>query len=118
MRAKGPAFAGRPRGPRGCLAVGSNSRWAPRGLPVAFGAAPYPRSAALPWRYGPSAEVSRNAALEPAVGGRADTTGARIWTEGDMRRIVSDPKVLGGKPVVEGTRMSVEQLLGLLAKGA
>ncbi len=25
--------------------------------------------------------------------------------------------MLGGKPVVEGTRMSVEQLLGLLAKG-
>ncbi len=34
-----------------------------------------------------------------------------------MRRIVSDPRVLGGKPVVEGTRMSVEQILGLLAKG-
>jgi uncharacterized protein (DUF433 family) len=34
-----------------------------------------------------------------------------------MRRIVSDPRILGGKPVVEGTRISVEQLLGLLAKG-
>jgi len=34
-----------------------------------------------------------------------------------MRKIVSDPRVLGGKPVVEGTRMSVEQILGLLAKG-
>lgn len=34
-----------------------------------------------------------------------------------MRRIISDPGVLGGKPVVEGTRMSVEQILGLLAKG-
>jgi uncharacterized protein (DUF433 family) len=34
-----------------------------------------------------------------------------------MRRIVSDQRVLGGKPVVEGTRMSVEQILGLLAKG-
>lgn len=34
-----------------------------------------------------------------------------------MRRVVSDPAVLGGKPCVEGTRMSVEQILGLLAKG-
>ncbi len=34
-----------------------------------------------------------------------------------MRRVVCDPEVLGGKPVIEGTRMSVEQVLGLLAKG-
>jgi uncharacterized protein (DUF433 family) len=34
-----------------------------------------------------------------------------------MRRVVSDLQVLGGKPVIEGTRMSVEQILGLLAKG-
>lgn len=34
-----------------------------------------------------------------------------------MRQIVSNPRILGGKPVVEGTRMSVEQILGLLAKG-
>jgi len=34
-----------------------------------------------------------------------------------MRRITCDPRVLGGKPVVEGTRMSVEQILGLLANG-
>ena len=34
-----------------------------------------------------------------------------------MRRVVSDPGILGGKTVVEGTRMSVEQILGLLAKG-
>lgn len=34
-----------------------------------------------------------------------------------MRQIVSDPRVLGGKPVVEGTRISVEQILGLLANG-
>ena len=30
-----------------------------------------------------------------------------------MRRIVTNRAVLGGKPVVEGTRMSVEQILGL-----
>ena len=27
------------------------------------------------------------------------------------------PPILGGKPVIEGTRISVEQVLGLLAKG-
>ena len=31
--------------------------------------------------------------------------------------IHSDPSVLVGKPVVKGTRLSVEFLLGLLAKG-
>ncbi len=30
---------------------------------------------------------------------------------------MSKPRVLGGKPVVEGTRVSVEQILGLIAKG-
>jgi uncharacterized protein (DUF433 family) len=33
------------------------------------------------------------------------------------RRIICNPRILGGKPVVEGTRMSVEQILGLIAKG-
>jgi uncharacterized protein (DUF433 family) len=33
-------------------------------------------------------------------------------------RIVSDPAVLGGKPVVKGTRISVEFLLELFASGA
>lgn len=31
------------------------------------------------------------------------------------RRIVCDPDILGGKPVIEGTRISVELLLELLA---
>ncbi|MEZ4522024.1 MAG: DUF433 domain-containing protein [Thermomicrobiales bacterium] len=35
------------------------------------------------------------------------------WQE----RIHSDPKILSGKPVVRGTRISVELLLGLLATG-
>ena len=34
-----------------------------------------------------------------------------------MRRIVANPEVLGGKPILEGTRLSVEQILGLLAHG-
>ncbi len=33
-----------------------------------------------------------------------------------MREIISDPGILGGKPVVEGTRLSVEHILGLLAR--
>ncbi len=33
------------------------------------------------------------------------------------RRITANPAILGGKPVVDGTRMSVEQILGLIANG-
>jgi uncharacterized protein (DUF433 family) len=37
---------------------------------------------------------------------------------GDWRsRITIDPKVLSGKPVIRGTRMSVEFILDLLANG-
>ena len=36
---------------------------------------------------------------------------------GAMRRIVANPEILGGKPILEGTRLSVEQILGLLAHG-
>ncbi len=35
----------------------------------------------------------------------------------DPDRIVLDPDVLLGKPVVKGTRLSVEFVLGLLAQG-
>jgi len=35
------------------------------------------------------------------------------WQE----RIVADPKVLAGKPVVKGTRIAVEFILDLLANG-
>ena len=34
-----------------------------------------------------------------------------------MVRIVANPGSLGGKPIVEGTRLSVEHILGLLASG-
>lgn len=32
-------------------------------------------------------------------------------------RVAIDPDVLGGKPVVRGTRLSVEFVIGLLAEG-
>jgi uncharacterized protein (DUF433 family) len=35
------------------------------------------------------------------------------WTD----HIVADPAVLGGKPVIKGTRLAVDFLLGLLAEG-
>ncbi len=34
-----------------------------------------------------------------------------------MVKIIANPGILGGKPVIEGTRISVEQVLGLLANG-
>ncbi len=34
-----------------------------------------------------------------------------------MKLIVSDPHILGGKPCVKDTRMSVEQILGMLGHG-
>jgi uncharacterized protein (DUF433 family) len=33
-------------------------------------------------------------------------------------RIISDPAILGGKPIVRGTRLSVEFILELIASGA
>jgi uncharacterized protein (DUF433 family) len=32
-------------------------------------------------------------------------------------RIIVNPDVLGGKPIIQGTRMSVEFVVGLLAQG-
>jgi uncharacterized protein (DUF433 family) len=34
-----------------------------------------------------------------------------------LERITVDPKILVGKPVIKGTRLSVEFILGLLAHG-
>lgn len=34
-----------------------------------------------------------------------------------MVRIIANSEILGGKPVIEGTRLSVEHILGLLASG-
>ena len=33
-------------------------------------------------------------------------------------RIVSDPNVLGGKPIIKGTRISVEMVMEWIASGA
>jgi uncharacterized protein (DUF433 family) len=35
-----------------------------------------------------------------------------------LERIVLDPEVMVGKPVIRGTRLTVEYILGLLARGA
>jgi uncharacterized protein (DUF433 family) len=35
----------------------------------------------------------------------------------ESSRILLDPKVLSGKPVIRGTRLSVEFVVGLLAEG-
>jgi uncharacterized protein (DUF433 family) len=42
---------------------------------------------------------------------------ARTITMDHRERIVIDPEILLGKPVVRGTRLSVDFLLGLLAQG-
>ena len=34
-----------------------------------------------------------------------------------LERIVVNPKMMGGKPIVKGTRITVEQVLKLLAQG-
>ena len=41
-----------------------------------------------------------------------------VSVEDDLQRIVSDPKVMLGKPVIRGTRLTVEYILDLLASGA
>lgn len=35
-----------------------------------------------------------------------------------LERIVLDPKVMTGKPIIRGTRLTVEYILNLLAHGA
>lgn len=35
-----------------------------------------------------------------------------------MSKIIANPRILGGKPIIEGTRISVELILNLLASGA
>ncbi len=35
-----------------------------------------------------------------------------------LKRIVCDPKIMVGKPVIQGTRLTVEYILNLLAHGS
>lgn len=35
-----------------------------------------------------------------------------------LERITLNPKVMGGKPIIKGTRLTVEYILNLLAHGA
>ena len=35
-----------------------------------------------------------------------------------LERIVINPKVMVGKPIIRGTRLTVQYILGLLARGA
>lgn len=47
-----------------------------------------------------------------------DAVAARNVTDVELeRRIVSDPKVMAGKPVVRGTRLTVDHILNRLAHG-
>ena len=34
-----------------------------------------------------------------------------------LERVVVNPKIMGGKPIVKGTRITVEQVLKMLAQG-
>ncbi len=35
-----------------------------------------------------------------------------------LKRIVIDPKIMVGKPIIKGTRLTVQYIVGLLAEGA
>jgi len=35
-----------------------------------------------------------------------------------LKRIVSDPRIMAGKPVIKGTRLSVDYILNLLGHGS
>ena len=35
-----------------------------------------------------------------------------------LKRITQDPEVMTGKPVIKGTRLTVQYIIGLLAEGA
>jgi len=34
-----------------------------------------------------------------------------------LRRITTDPRIFGGKPIIRGRRLAVEHVLGMLAAG-
>ncbi len=42
---------------------------------------------------------------------------AQLHEEDLLRRITTDPKIFGGKPIIRGRRLAVEHVLGMLAAG-
>ena len=53
----------------------------------------------------------------PQIAWNGTSRGSRMKTEQLLERIVIDPKVMAGKPVIRGTRLTVEYILNLLAHG-
>lgn len=49
--------------------------------------------------------------------GKSGSQCAKRWTMDWHDRIVIDPEILAGKPVIRGTRLAVEFIIDLLAKG-
>lgn len=47
-----------------------------------------------------------------------DSEGGSMSDEQLLERITLNPAVLGGKPVIKGTRLSVELIVNMLAHGA
>ena len=77
------------------------------------------RTATLPPAWAMQPKERWTAAHAPAHD-RCDTGRERIeimTRNALLGRITADPKVLGGKPVVRGLRISVEMILALLAAG-
>lgn len=79
-----------------------------------MGAPPFPWTPAGTVRVRKVAIVYAIFSVEPSISRRPVLFGFSInWKE----HIVADPAVLTGKPVVKGTRLSVDFILGLLAEG-
>ncbi|MGF1537647.1 MAG: DUF433 domain-containing protein [Elainellaceae cyanobacterium] len=48
----------------------------------------------------------------------SEQSSPRLSDQSGLSRITFDPKILNGKPIIRGLRISVAMLLELLAKGA
>lgn len=57
--------------------------------------------------------------LSPLAGGRAVAWSGVSWYSSDMthQRIETDPAIMQGKPVIRGTRVTVEQIVRECARG-
>ncbi|MCD4727278.1 MAG: DUF433 domain-containing protein [Pirellulales bacterium] len=56
--------------------------------------------------------------LAPDVEWRLGDKGGNMKDEQLLERVILDPKVMVGKPVIKGTRLTVDYILNLLAHGA